>query len=193
MNTSIFLIIWRGWGGNIRGFNAISTVLILTSTTIGILVSSMATKRLAQKHSQRALIRGGFALTILGIILLVWLASATSPIFNFVPGLLLMGLGIGIMLTSSVNVVQSAFPEKDQGEISGLSRSVSNLGSALGTSIVGSVLLTTFFPETQTFGLALITLVIIAGIGLLAAILLPPDTAQFGEATIITGEPKRDV
>lgn len=117
----------------IRGFNAISTGLIFTPTTIGILISSMAAKRLAHKHSQRTLIRGGFALTILGMILLVWLASATSPIFNFVPGLLLMGLGIGIMLTSSVNVVQSAFPEKDQGEISGLSRSVSNLGSALGT------------------------------------------------------------
>ena len=32
------------------------------------------------------------------------------------------------MLTSSVNVVQSSFPEQDQGEISGLSRSVSNSG-----------------------------------------------------------------
>ena len=172
----------------IRGFNAISTGLILTPTTIGILVSSMAAKKLAHKYSQRTLIRGGFVLTTLGMILLVWLASATSPIFNFVPGLLLMGLGIGIMLTSSVNVVQSAFPEKDQGEISGLSRSVSNLGSALGTSIVGSVLLTTFLPQTQTYGLALITLVVIALVGLVAAIFLPPDTAQ-SEKAVTTSEP----
>ena len=169
----------------VRGFNAISTGLMLTPTTIGILVSSMAARKLALKYSQRTLIRGGFVLTILGMILLVWLASATSPLLNFVPGLLLMGLGIGVMLTSSVNVVQSAFPEKDQGEISGVSRSVSNLGSALGTSIVGSVLLTTFLPETQTFGLALITVTIIAGIGLIAAMLLPSDTAQSNEAPII--------
>ena len=40
------------------------------------------------------------------------------------------------MLTSSVNVVQSSFSEADQGEISGLSRSVSNLGSSLGTALV---------------------------------------------------------
>ncbi len=162
----------------IRGFNAISTGLVLTPATIGILISSMAARKLAHKYSQRTLIRGGFVITTLGMILLLWLASATSPILNFVPGLLLMGLGIGVMLTSSVNIVQSAFPEKDQGEISGVSRSVSNLGSALGTSIVGSVLLTTFLPQTQTFGLALITLVVIACIGLLAAILLPPDSAQ---------------
>ena len=172
----------------IRGFNAIQTGLILTATTIGILISSMAARKLALKHSQRRLIRGGFILTILGIVLLLWLASATSPILNFVPGLFLMGLGIGVMLTSSVNVVQSAFPEKDQGEISGVSRSVSNLGSALGTSIVGSVLLMTFLPETKTFGLALIVMTVIAGIGLIAAILLPPDVVQSDKAAI-TGKP----
>jgi hypothetical protein len=44
------------------------------------------------------------------------------------------------MLTPSVNVVQSAFPEEQQGEISGLSRSVSNLGSSLGTAIAGTIL-----------------------------------------------------
>ena len=158
----------------IRGFNAIQTGLILTASTVGILVSSMTARKLALKYSQRTLIRGGFVLTTIGMILLLWLASATSPIFNFVPGLFLMGLGIGLMLTSSVNVVQSAFPEKDQGDISGVSRSVSNLGSALGTSIVGSILLVTFLPETKTYGFSLIAMTIFAVIGLIAAILLPP-------------------
>ena len=58
----------------------------------------------------------------------------------FAPGLLLIGLGLGAMLTPSVNVVQSSFPESEQGEISGLSRSVSNLGSSLGTAIAGTIL-----------------------------------------------------
>ena len=58
----------------------------------------------------------------------------------FAPGLFLIGLGVGVMLTPSVNVVQSAFPEHLQGEISGLSRSVSNLGSSLGTAIAGTIL-----------------------------------------------------
>ena len=44
------------------------------------------------------------------------------------------------MLTPSVNVVQSGFGEELQGEISGLSRSVSNLGSSLGTAIAGTIL-----------------------------------------------------
>jgi MFS family permease len=52
----------------------------------------------------------------------------------------LVGLGLGGMLTPSVNVVQSSFPEALQGEISGLSRSVSNLGSSFGTAIAGTIL-----------------------------------------------------
>ncbi|WP_327739263.1 hypothetical protein OG749_41120 [Streptomyces nojiriensis] len=50
----------------------------------------------------------------------------------------LIGLGLGVMPTPSVNVVQSSFPEEQQGEISGLSRSVSNLGSSLGTAVAGT-------------------------------------------------------
>ena len=171
----------------VRGYNAILTGLILTPATIGILLTSLIARRLAERYSQRTLIRVGFVITIVGMLLLLFLASATSSILNFIPGLLLMGVGVGVMLTSSVNVVQSSFPEEDQGEISGLSRSVSNLGSSLGTAIVGSVLVTSLVPENQTFGLALITVVVIAGIGLIAALLLPPNPVQSGTATQ-TGE-----
>jgi predicted MFS family arabinose efflux permease len=81
--------------------------------------------------------------------------------------------------------VQSSFPEQDQGEISGLSRSVSNLGSSLGTAIVGSVLVSSVV--SKTFGLALITVVVIAGIGLIAALLLPANPVPSETATR-TGE-----
>jgi hypothetical protein len=52
-----------------------------------------------------------------------------------------MGLRVDIMLTSSVNVVQSSLPDTEQGDISGLSRSVSNLGSSLGTALATASLL----------------------------------------------------
>lgn len=164
----------------VRGFSAIQTGLLLTPATIGILLSSMIAGRLAKKYSQRALIRTGFIITIVGMLLLLGLASATSNIFAFVPGLLFMGAGVGIMLTSSVNVVQSSFPEEEQGEISGLSRCISNLGSSLGTAIVGSVLVSSGAPGNHPFALALITVAIIACIGLVAAIFMPanPDSVK---------------
>jgi predicted MFS family arabinose efflux permease len=66
---------------------------------------------------------------------LIALAGTQDSPWAFAPGLFLIGFGLGGMLTPSVNVVQSSFPEDQQGEISGVSRSVSNLGSSLGTAI----------------------------------------------------------
>ena len=89
----------------------------------------------------------------------------------FAPGLLLIGLGLGVMLTPSVNVVQSSFPEELQGEISGLSRSVSNLGSSLGTAVAGTILVAGI--TTHAYGAAMITLAVLGLVGLVAAAFLP--------------------
>ena len=157
----------------IRGYNAIQTGLMLTPSTIGVLAASAAAGRLARKRSQELLIRAGFVATAVGIALLLALVREQSSIWTFVPGLLLIGLGIGVMLTSSVNVVQSAFPEKDQGDISGLSRSVSNLGSSLGTALAGSVLVGASVPGGKPFALALATMGVFVLLGLLAAVFIP--------------------
>jgi MFS family permease len=162
----------------VRHYNAIETGLVLTPATIGILLSSALAGRMAKRRAQRSVIVAGFVVTIGGTALLLGLARATSNILTFVPGLLLIGIGVGAMLTSSVNVVQSAFPESDQGEISGISRSVSNLGSSLGTAIAGSVLVSTLVEGNKHFVLALCTLTAIAFVGLAAALLLPRDAGK---------------
>ena len=157
----------------VHHYNAIQTGLALTPTTIGILIAGALAGRLAQRRTQKRLIWAGFVLTIVGMILLLLLAGLTSSSLASIPGLLLLGLGVGTMLTSSVNVVQSSFPDKEQGEISGLSRSASNLGSSLGTAIAGSVLVTTLVQPDKTYPLALITMIVFACIGLIAALLIP--------------------
>ena len=91
----------------------------------------------------------------------------------FAPGLFLIGVGLGIMLTPSVNVVQSAFPENLQGEISGLSRSVSNLGSSFGTAIAGTILVAGLADANRSYGIAMIVLAFLGLIGLGATVLLP--------------------
>jgi predicted MFS family arabinose efflux permease len=80
------------------------------------------------------------------------------------------------MLTPSVNIVQSSFPEERQGEISGLSRSVSNLGSSLGTAIAGTILVSGL--TDRSYGLAMVSLAVVGLIGLGAAMLLPTSPAQ---------------
>ena len=156
----------------VRGYNAIETGLALTPATIGILLTSILAGRLAKRRPQKQLIVIGFVVTIVGTVLLMVMGSTPNAL-ALIPGLLLIGMGVGVMLTSSVNVVQSAWPEKAQGEISGLSRSISNLGSSFGTAIAGSVIVANVLEGNKNFGLALVVLLAFACIGLLAAIFIP--------------------
>jgi MFS family permease len=124
--------------------------------------------------------------TIAGIIVLLVMVKGHPGAWYFAPGLFLIGVGVGVMLTPSVNVVQSAFPESLQGEISGLSRSVSNLGSSLGTAIAGTILVAGLADPKRSYGVAMIVLALIGLIGLGATVLLPAT-----EPSLETGAPGR--
>jgi MFS family permease len=166
-----------------RHYSAIKTGVIFTAATLGILVSSLAAERLAKKHLQKTLIATGFAVTATGILLLLGLVkAASSSAWAFAPGLLLIGLGVGVMLTPSVNLVQSAFTEDKQGEISGLSRSISNLGSSFGTAIAGTILVSDLASGNGTYVAAMIVLAALALVGLGVAILLPANTVETADA-----------
>ena len=157
----------------VRGYNAIQTGVVFTAATVGILLSSFAQQRLAKRFAQRTLIIAGFVVTLVGIALLLGFVHTSSRVVAFVPGLFLIGLGVGGMLTPSVNVVQSSFPEALQGEISGLSRAVSNLGSSFGTAIAGTILVSVVALGTRSYAVALIVLIGIGLLGLVAALRLP--------------------
>ena len=160
----------------VRGYNAIQTGVIFTAATGGILLSSLAAERLAKKYAQRTLIITGFVITIAGVVVLLALVKGSPSAWAFAPGLLLIGLGVGVMLTPSVNVVQSAFPEEQQGEISGLSRCISNLGSSLGTAVAGTILVSGL--TNRSYAASMIVLAIIGIVGLGAALFLPTQRAQ---------------
>ncbi len=159
----------------VRGYNAIQTGVIFTAATGGILVSSLAAERAARKYAQRTLIMAGFITTIAGVVVLLALVKGSPSAWAFAPGLLLIGLGVGVMLTPSVNVVQSAFPEEQQGEISGLSRCISNLGSSLGTAVAGTILVSGL--TNRAYAASMIVLAIIGLVGLGAALFLPTQRA----------------
>ena len=163
----------------VRGYDAIETGVIFSATTLGLMGSSLAAERLARRLPQRNLILAGFVITIAGVLLLLFLVPDRVSPWSFVPGLLLIGLGLGTMLTPSVNVVQSSFGEQQQGEISGVSRSVSNLGSSLGTAIAGTILVAglTATPE-RSYALAIAVLAVIGGAGLVAALAMPRQAAE---------------
>jgi MFS family permease len=169
-------------------YSAIKTGVIFTAATVGILVSSLAAERLARRRRLRTLIAGGFIVTIAGIALLLALVGlASSSAFAFAPGLLLIGLGLGVMLTPSVNIVQSSFPEAEQGEISGLSRSISNLGSSFGTAIAGTILVSDLAGGNHPYAAAMIVLAALSLVGFVVALRLPRGKNPRASDTAVSG------
>jgi MFS family permease len=168
-----------------RHYSSIKTGVIFTAATVGVLVSSLAAERLARKFFQKILIASGFIATTIGIgLLLALVHAASSSAWAFAPGLLLIGLGLGVMLTPSVNLVQGAFPEAKQGEISGLSRSVSNLGSSFGTAIAGTILVSNLVSGNGTYVAAMIVLAVVALVGFGVSLLLPTNPLKAADAQI---------
>ena len=168
----------------VRGYDAIQTGVIFTAATVGLLLTSFGAERFAKRRAQRTLIMAGFVLTIAGIAVFLVMVGSSPSVWAFAPGLFLIGLGIGLMLTPSVNVVQSSFGEEKQGEISGLSRSISNLGSSLGTAIAGTILVAGLTDTPgRAYGVALAALAVLALVGLAAAALLPRRAGATAPAT----------
>jgi predicted MFS family arabinose efflux permease len=157
----------------VRHYSAIKTGVIFTAATVGLLISSLGAERFAKRRAQKTLIVAGFVLTLAGIALLIGLVVSWSSIAAFLPGLFLIGFGLGGMLTPSVNVVQSSFPEDQQGEISGLSRSISNLGSSFGTAIAGTILVSVAARGNGAYAWAMAVVGVAGAIGLVAALFLP--------------------
>jgi MFS family permease len=135
-------------------YSAVQTGLFLMPFTVGLLVTASMGGRLARRYSPRALLRAGFGTAVAGVGLILLLADAHGTGWLLAPGLLVLGLGQGVIITPSVNVVQSALPERDQGEISGVSRSVSNLGSSFGTAVAGGVLVSALIAGVTSLTLA---------------------------------------
>ncbi len=124
------------------------------------------------------LIATGFLAAVAGLVLMIPFVDTSQRAIAFLVGLFLLGLGVGAMLTPSVNVVQSSFPEALQGEISGLSRSVSNLGSSFGTAIAGTILVSAISLGTTSYVVAMIVLIVFALLGLLAALRIPRQAGR---------------
>ncbi len=59
---------------------------------------------------------------------------------------------------------------------------MSNLGSSLGTALVGSVLVAVALPKGKPFAVALTILFVIALIGLVLAVLIPRQPIRSGRA-----------
>ncbi|WNM35829.1 MFS transporter [Streptomyces sp. Li-HN-5-11] len=125
----------------VQGFDAFETGLRLLPVSATMLVASMGGSGLGRIAGPRRVVR--FALFTL-VVAIVWLLAGIDPAVNeaqFAGAMAVLGLGMGLLASQLGNVVQSSVGEAERSEVGGLQYTAQNLGSALGTALIGSLLI----------------------------------------------------
>ncbi|MFC9842995.1 MFS transporter [Streptomyces sp. NPDC060223] len=125
----------------VQGFDAFQTGLRLLPVSVTMLAASMCAARLARVAGPRRVVR--LALTTLAAAI-VWLLATIDPVIDdaqFAGAMALLGVGMGLLASQLGNVVQSSVSEEERSEAGGLQFTAQNLGSALGTALIGSLLI----------------------------------------------------
>ncbi len=123
------------------GLSAVATGVRLLPLSFALLVAAVGVPRVVPDASPRRIIRTGFALLLLGIVvLLAALDAGAGPEITTGP-MLLAGLGIGSLASQLGAVTVSSVPESQAGEVGGIQNTVTNLGASIGTALAGTVLI----------------------------------------------------
>lgn len=125
----------------VQGFDAFETGLRLLPVSVAMLVTSLCASSLGRVVGARRVIR--LALTTLAAAI-VWLLATIDPVIDdaqFAGAMALLGVGMGLLASQLGNVVQSSVGEEERSEVGGLQFTAQNLGSALGTALIGSILI----------------------------------------------------
>jgi EmrB/QacA subfamily drug resistance transporter len=126
---------------SVLGFDAFETGLTLLPLSIGVLLTSTLTPPLGRKIYPKYIIQAGLVLLFVGgYVLAVSLDGATRGI-DMALGLFIGGVAIGLVAGQLPNLILSGVDQKEASEASGLQGTAQNLGMALGTAIIGTVIL----------------------------------------------------
>jgi EmrB/QacA subfamily drug resistance transporter len=126
---------------------AAAGVALIPATIPVILAGPLAGKAFDRFGGRWPLVGGFVVLAISGIVLAVSVSSESAV--ALIPGLLLQGLGLGIVLTVNDPTGLTAVPDKDSGEAAGMINTAEQLGGALGIAILEAIELGVNFAKLQ--------------------------------------------
>ncbi len=125
------------------GLDALQTGIRIFPLSISLILFSILGTRLSLMWSPRRIIRVGQVLLVLASFLLLGAVDIElqSPAFGV--GMFVAGAALGLLASQIGNVNMSSVGEDQSSEVGGLQGVFQNLGSSLGTALIGSVLIGT--------------------------------------------------
>jgi EmrB/QacA subfamily drug resistance transporter len=122
-----------GWSG------LVSTLALMPMAVLMMTASGLA-PRMAARVGSRSTMAAGVALAGGGLALMAVLVSVDGGYLSILPGMLAMGIGMGLSMTPSTEAITSSLRREKQGVASALNDVTRELGTALGVALLGALL-----------------------------------------------------
>jgi len=122
------------------GYSALRAATGLLPMAAVMMPLSTAAPSIAKRIGLRTTLLIGAGLFGGGLALLAMMVSVEGGYWSILPGLLVLGVGIGLLMSPSTTAITESLPEEHQGVASALNDTVREFGGAVGIALLGSVL-----------------------------------------------------
>jgi EmrB/QacA subfamily drug resistance transporter len=126
----------------VQGLDALETGVRMLPTSAGLFISALAGSALAKRFPARTLVRVGLGVVFVATLLLLDTIEPELDNASFLVAMGVLGVGMGLIVSQLGNVVQSAVEDRDRSEAGGLQNTAQQLGSSLGTALLGAIVIT---------------------------------------------------
>lgn len=135
----IFLVLFPFFQAVI-GWSALRSAAALLPMALIMMPMSAIAPRIAERVGSRTTMITGLSIFATGLAILALQASVDGGYMSVLPGLLIIGFGIGLTMTPATAAITETLPREKQGVASALNDSSREIGGAVGVALLGSVL-----------------------------------------------------
>jgi fucose permease len=119
-------------------YSALEAGLAFLPFTAGIIIGAGLSQGLVPKLGAREVPLIGMAMAVVGLLLFVRLEPGGSYLADFLPGILLASIGMGLTFVPVTLIATSGIPTDDAGLASGLYNTSQQIGGALGLAVLST-------------------------------------------------------
>ena len=125
----------------VLNLNAFNTGLTTLPLTLGLLIFAAIAPSLTDKLNHKSLMAIGSIIAIIGCLILSYQFKMNTTMLNLMPGMFVLGSGIGFIMALSTDIALINIPDENQNNASGITTTGQTLGESMGTAIIGIILI----------------------------------------------------
>ena len=125
----------------VLNLNAFNTGLTTLPLTVGLLIFAAIAPSLTEKLNHKSLMAIGSIIAIIGCLILSYQFKMNTTMLNLMPGMFVLGSGIGFIMALSTDIALINIPDENQNNASGITTTGQTLGESMGTAIIGVILI----------------------------------------------------